>query len=1078
MKSVERPGLALAVNLSGQSASDVVILLESLKPVVEEFKRRNTAPIKLIYAVNHSDTEIYDLLEKKSILDCEVQSLFTTVKNNASLIANRLLKECFSSLDLPLCLLLPNDKYLHKTALVQAYAQQFRTPETVIGSRFVRFKNTAPAVQSQKGESQVSSYGLLIPVAVYRKTGGFDCTQKYDEAAAQYVMRAKENGFKLILLDPRAGSAIGTTRETTRTQEQQRVLKPLQSQNNQDLQSMAASAQANRHQQFINEYEYTKSRLDTIELTLRSLSPNFANVSKLFSYLPVKHLKVVLKPVYKLQWVHNSLAVFGTILGWIYFRARLPGLFQFITKDSNDVYDGTLHRQWAETLISYEGEIRELSESGLFDLSYYLSQAPDAANHHLGPIGHYLTTGWHLSPHRLFDPEHYLAANDLPSVASSMAPLLHYCRTTGIESYSPHPLFDAVYYVHGREDLSATAETFNPLIHYLRVGAAEHVDTHPLFSHNYYYSRYHQIIGPKLSLLEHFVLWGHTGKFSPNALFDSEYYIAQNHGLQNALINPLVHYVKLGWKKGAKVHRLFDKEYYFKQLPESEIVDGDPLTHFLISDAGKTISAHPSFDAEFYIARTPHVEQINRNAFEHYLSEGEVFGLDPHPLFHTRWYRGRHPELQDTLVSPLNFYVANGCSPQDPPHPFCENHSKSSLNYLGKASPGTTLTSLDKTYIKLLKEAEEPFTHLFLMPGLVHGGAERSACNYIKFLQSKYGKEKILIIFSVYEEHSAIDWLPEGSRYIDLQKLLVAQETFEDKGLLQAALIMEKRPAVVHCINSYNIKMALSRYRELLEPLSRYVIYLFGYEAYTQEPCMLANSQLMGALRWIDCLITDSKRLADLILEYFPERRKDGKQTVCCYNSTLNLTELLDSGKSPRGEKLNKILWASRLVKSKRPDLLLAIARRLPEFEFLVHGSTETSIGDEQEETLAAFKTCSNIKYFGGFENFSTLDKTDVGLFLYTSQGDGIPIVLLEAAACGLPIVAPNVGGIGEFIGDETGWLVNKYDDIEGYVKAILEILKNPQMAKRKATAAKELTESRHSLTASFQQLTALPEFF
>lgn len=1066
MKSVERPGLTLAVDLTGQSAGDLSMLFDSLNQAIKEFKHRNSAPVKLIYAISHSDTEIYNFLESNGLPDCDVEALFTTVKSNASLITNRLLKQCYNVLDLPSCLLLASDKYLHKTALVQAYAQHSRTPETIIGSRFFRYKNGMPAVRSHNGEGDFSTYGLLIPAAVYRKTGGFDCTLDYDAAAAKYVASAAKNGFKLILLDPRAGSTSKVTQE-------------LQIDNNytanQDLQHMAATAQADRHQQFINEYEYTRNKLDAIELSLRSLSANFSNVSKLFSHVPVRRLKGILKPIYKLAWVHNTLAVIGTILGWLYFRVRLPALFQLITTESKDAVNGSLHKLWAETLISYQGEINELSESGLFDLSYYLSQAPDAASHHLGPVGHYLTTGWHLSPHRLFDPEHYLAANDLPPVVATMAPLLHYCRTTGREAYSPHPLFDAIYYVHGREDLSATAETFNPLAHYLKVGCGEYVDTHPLFNHSYYLSRYHQVIGPKLSLLEHFVLWGHTGKFSPNALFDSEYYLEQNKSLQNALINPLVHYLKLGWKTGAKTHHLFDRDYYLKQLPSDEIVDGDLLTHFLISDVGKTLSAHPLFDAQFYMARTPYVEKSNRNAFEHYLSEGEVFGLDPNPLFHTRWYRARHPDLEDTLVSPLCFYVKNGSLADDPPHPL----GRAQVNYLGKSLPGQPgQSSLDKTYNKLVKAAERPFTHLFLMPGLVHGGAERSACNYIKFLQSKHGKENILIVFSIYEEHSAIDWLPEGSRYIDLQKLSEAQESYEDMGLLQAALIIEKRPAVVHCINSYNVKMALCRYREILEPLSRYVIYLFGYEAYIQEPCILANQQLMSALQWIDCLVTDSKRLVDLLLEYFPERRTGGRQTVCCYNSTLNLEQLLNSGKGSRGEKLNKILWASRLVKSKRPDLLLAIARRLPEFEFHVHGSAETSIGEDQEETLTAFKTCKNIKYFGGYDNFSTLDKTDVGLFLYTSQGDGIPIVLLEAAACGLPIVAPNVGGIGEFIGDETGWLVSKYDDIEGYVKAILEIMKNPQMARKKATAAKELTESRHSLTASFQQLDALPDYF
>lgn len=102
-----------------------------------------------------------------------------------------------------------------------------------------------------------------------------------------------------------------------------------------------------------------------------------------------------------------------------------------------------------------------------------------------------------------------------------------------------------------------------------------------------------------------------------------------------------------------------------------------------------------------------------------------------------------------------------------------------------------------------------------------------------------------------------------------------------------------------------------------------------------------------------------------------------------------------------------RVLWAGRLDRQKNLPRLLAVAMQLPHLQFDVYGSsvtdgTDTGIEDWPE----------NVNYRGPFERFCQIPR-DYGVFLYTSLWDGLPNILLEAAQCGIPIIAPRVGGIG-----------------------------------------------------------------
>ena len=86
---------------------------------------------------------------------------------------------------------------------------------------------------------------------------------------------------------------------------------------------------------------------------------------------------------------------------------------------------------------------------------------------------------------------------------------------------------------------------------------------------------------------------------------------------------------------------------------------------------------------------------------------------------------------------------------------------------------------------------------------------------------------------------------------------------------------------------------------------------------------------------------------------------------------------------------------------------------------------------------------------------------------------DGLPNVILEAAACGLPIVATTTGAIEEFVDGETGWLCGS-PTAEALADAIMERFEGAEEVAKRRAAARRKVEEFYNLdrnTAAFASL-------
>jgi glycosyltransferase involved in cell wall biosynthesis len=88
-------------------------------------------------------------------------------------------------------------------------------------------------------------------------------------------------------------------------------------------------------------------------------------------------------------------------------------------------------------------------------------------------------------------------------------------------------------------------------------------------------------------------------------------------------------------------------------------------------------------------------------------------------------------------------------------------------------------------------------------------------------------------------------------------------------------------------------------------------------------------------------------------------------------------------------------------------------------------------------------------------------------VFVLPSRIEGIPGVVLEAAAQAVPAVATDVGGMREAVRDgETGMLVPLGDE-DGFVAAVLALLADPARRRSMGAAARLLVQQRFSMEAT-----------
>jgi len=371
--------------------------------------------------------------------------------------------------------------------------------------------------------------------------------------------------------------------------------------------------------------------------------------------------------------------------------------------------------------------------------------------------------------------------------------------------------------------------------------------------------------------------------------------------------------------------------------------------------------------------------------------------------------------------------------------------------------------------------ADLTFDNVFLFPFISKGGAEKYFLEILHSLYRQYPEKNCLVIMG--EDFDGPTWcnqLPPNAITIDLQ-YMSNNLTPEARQIIALKLIeATAKTAHIHIRHSVfgdnflqNFGMLFSdqvlAYYRFSDPKA----FVNGHEITRHSPLELI-SETLDSLTYV---VTDNETVAEKDTERlgaFADKWKVLRAPIA----------ITRSEHSSQHNRLNQILWASRLDYEKRPAIVAQIADSLNKYN---SNPRITAYGSSvfQEYTPAIFDGHANLKYAGPYDGFASLPTEKYGVFIYTSLFDGVPNVLLEAMAAGLVVIAPDVGGISEIIKDgETGILLpslaNDTEMAESYAKAIIDLSENQEFAIKLSNNAIHLLQQRNSYQVYDKEISEL----
>jgi len=335
---------------------------------------------------------------------------------------------------------------------------------------------------------------------------------------------------------------------------------------------------------------------------------------------------------------------------------------------------------------------------------------------------------------------------------------------------------------------------------------------------------------------------------------------------------------------------------------------------------------------------------------------------------------------------------------------------------------------------------------MLVLPSMAGGGAEKVAL----LLLSSFDKEKydiFLVLFKKEGEYLA--QVPEHINIISLHKK-TKFDVFALIWRLRNTFKRIKPDAILSFLTYTNAVSIISAF--LSGYLEKIIISQRNYHK-LEEDSKIKKFIYPFLYRMAKKIIVISKGLKDSLVTDW----KVSADRICVIYNPVDLAKVIllkeENIEHPCFNKIQEgriIINIGRLEKQKNQELLLMAFKNVLEKAdaFLIilgKGSLRERLEKKAEELGIESRV-----YFVGFQNnpFTWLRRSDI--FVLSSDFEGFGNVIIEAMACGVPVVSTDCPyGPGEIITHLENGLLVKPRDYEGLAEAITFVLSNPEVASR-----------------------------
>jgi len=334
--------------------------------------------------------------------------------------------------------------------------------------------------------------------------------------------------------------------------------------------------------------------------------------------------------------------------------------------------------------------------------------------------------------------------------------------------------------------------------------------------------------------------------------------------------------------------------------------------------------------------------------------------------------------------------------------------------------------------------AHDNYDYLLFVPWLIKGGADEFTYNYANEIARANPKKRVLVVAtmptrSVWQKNldPSIGFLEFGCITEGVPRAIAYR--------LMSHIIENAKISHIHIINSEfgydfvrihetyikasNKKVVATSFSQSIDKDGR----LYGY-SHTHVPFIYDTASL---------ITSDNKA----VLTMWEKEYGFDPAKLIVHRQRVDLAGYpLKKFRRPKKDEPLRVLWAGRVAPEKQPELLKTISKQIAgKATLTIYGAIENG------HQKYVHDLPSSATYMGSFDGPENLPFDDFDVLLYTSLFDGMPNTLLHSARAGLPIIASNVGGISEFITDQTGVLIEDIKNPHSYSEAIINLANHPE---------------------------------